>query len=196
MTTRIGPWAFALLLMATAAVAQDSQSDEEQTNSCGAVMCLMGGSGISECGPYLARYFSLIDQNPQTMYEKRKNFLDQCPGSDGNFNATAAQMGEVCQPENLVQNLNMQLQNCTACLAQEAWQGQGQQSQWNNNTCPSCAARDGQQAQAVCGTWYSTENVVTRPPHLVVSDCLGGGGAFQQNGFGCTYVWEITPATD
>lgn len=185
----------ALVFGAGVAFGQGSQElDQDQTDACGAVMCLGGGSGVSECQPYLARFFSLWDQNPVTMVQRRQNYLDLCPGSDGSFNATAAQVGEQCQPEQLVTALNMELLQCAAL-----WQCQGQTQaparQGGRVDCSSCAARSPDRVQQVCGTWYSLENVVTKAPHLVASNCVPDAPGFDP-GLGCTYTWVQTPATE
>jgi len=195
-----------LLLAAAGAVGQQGgELTTDQTDACGAVMCLMGGSGVSECDPYLARFFSLVDQNPQTMYEMRKTFLDLCPGSDPGFNGTAASMAEQCESSRLVKGLNADLQSCTECLAQQPWQGQGQSLGMNGaaGNCPSCAARSPGRAGEKCGAWYATSQVVTKIPHIWVGNCGGNGAGYAVMAAGgsglnsdCTFRWEETRAPE
>ena len=36
----------------------------DQESACGAILCLVGGSGVAECAGYLARYFAITAAEP------------------------------------------------------------------------------------------------------------------------------------
>ena len=52
----------ATLLLAGAAPAPALSGDQE--SACGAILCLVGGSGVAECAGYLARYFAITAATP------------------------------------------------------------------------------------------------------------------------------------
>ncbi|NCA90296.1 MAG: conjugal transfer protein TrbM, partial [Gammaproteobacteria bacterium] len=54
----------------------------DQESACGAILCLVGGSGVAECAPYLARYFAITAPNPAKLFDRRLDFLNLCPASD------------------------------------------------------------------------------------------------------------------
>jgi len=101
----------ALLLAGTAPV-QALSGDQEA--ACGSILCLVGGSGVSECTPYLNRYFAITAPNPAELFERRLDFLNQCPASDmsSDVRPMIARYGASCQPATLVDRLNAQIRAC------------------------------------------------------------------------------------
>lgn len=104
----------AALLLAGAAQAKAMSRDQE--SACGAILCLVGGSGVAECAGYLARYFSITANTPQELFNRRLDFLNQCPASDlpGDIRPLIVSYGAQCQPPTLVSYLNAQIQWCEA----------------------------------------------------------------------------------
>lgn len=71
---------------ALSAQAQNPQiiTGDAQT-ACYVILCLAGGTNVSECKPPLAKYFSIHGKKVSDTVKKSKNFLDRCP--TGNINA-------------------------------------------------------------------------------------------------------------
>ena len=100
------------LLLAGAGETRALSGDEEA--ACGAILCLVGGSGVAECAPYLARYFAIDAANPARLFDKRLDFLNLCPAPDlpGDVRPMIARYGATCQPTQLVSFLNAQIRLC------------------------------------------------------------------------------------
>ncbi|MCD8213457.1 MAG: hypothetical protein LUC34_05360 [Campylobacter sp.] len=47
--------------------------------ACEAILCLSGGSSLSECKPSLKRYYSITAKKAHKQAKKRANFLKLCP---------------------------------------------------------------------------------------------------------------------
>ena len=60
--------------------------DKDETDACGALLCLASGKRPSECNPYLRRYFSITHKRPDKQIEKRLDFLDMCPAKQNEDN--------------------------------------------------------------------------------------------------------------
>jgi hypothetical protein len=75
---------------------------------------LLGGAGVGDCAPYLARYFTITAPNPAELFERRLDFLNLCPapGMPGDVRPMLARYGATCQPATLVNRLNAQIQAC------------------------------------------------------------------------------------
>lgn len=92
-----------LLFNARAAKADDVE------NACGALLCLAGGAGVSECRPYLARYFAIQFSEPWKTLDARRAFLNLCP-------ATKTDAGTA----SLVDSIINASRNCTAAKLNES----------------------------------------------------------------------------
>lgn len=136
---------------------------EEQSSACGAIMCIAGGQGVAECGPYLTRFFTTPPAGQQ-------GFLDSCPGTDRNFNSLAARYADPCRPAVLTRNLNADLGSC-AQVWYECQDGgtaidvDGQPAS-RVADCGRCRAREQNAATRECGAWYIHEWVRDRAPVL------------------------------
>lgn len=53
----------------------------DETDACGALLCLAHGAGRgeSDCQGYLRRYFSIKFTRPDKTFEARRDFLSMCP---------------------------------------------------------------------------------------------------------------------
>jgi len=104
----------AALLLAGAGPVSALSGDQE--SACGAILCLVGGSGVAECAGYLARYFAITASTPQKLLNRRLDFLNLCPASDlpADIRPLIASYGAQCQPPTLVSYLNAQIQWCEA----------------------------------------------------------------------------------
>lgn len=104
----------AALLLASAGPVTALSSDQE--SACGAILCLVGGSGVAECTGYLTRYFAITAKTPQEQYDRRLDFLNLCPASDlpADIRPLIVTYGAQCQPSTLVNHLNAQIQWCEA----------------------------------------------------------------------------------
>jgi len=102
------------LLLAGAGPVSALSGDQE--SACGAILCLVGGSGVAECAGYLARYFAITASTPQKLLNRRLDFLNLCPVSDlpADIRPLIASYGAQCQPPTLVSYLNAQIQWCEA----------------------------------------------------------------------------------
>ncbi|MBL4571587.1 MAG: hypothetical protein JKY40_10510 [Gammaproteobacteria bacterium] len=56
--------------------------NDDEASACGALLCLAGGTSLSECAKPLREFFSITDPNPARMIRKRLNFLRLCPTGD------------------------------------------------------------------------------------------------------------------
>lgn len=185
--------------------AQDELA-QDRTDACGAILCFAaGGAGGSECAGYLARYFSIVGDNPEETANKRRDFLSRCPSGTESFNAAILQYGQTCEPPRLQARLNAEAAQLAAERAQCMSEETGEKD---------CATIRPQETrwQDLCGGWYSQESVWYSPPHLA-ERCESGAGSAQERraleraadagdfatgparlGEGparCTYVWEI-----
>jgi hypothetical protein len=86
----------------------------DQESACGAILCLVGGSGVAECAPYLARYFAITAPNPARLFDRRLDFLNLCSASalPGDVRPLIARYGATCQSSTLVNWLNAQIRSC------------------------------------------------------------------------------------
>lgn len=102
----------AALLLAGTGSASALSGDQE--SACGAILCLVGGSGVAECAGYLARYFAITAKTPQELFNRRLDFLNLCPASDlpADIRPLIVSYGAQCQPPILVSYLNAQIQWC------------------------------------------------------------------------------------
>ena len=96
-TIPIAQAAAVALLLTGSAPGQALSGDQE--SACGAILCLVGGTGVAACAPYLARYFAIDAVNPTRLFEKRLNFLNLCPTADlpGDVRPMIARYGATCQ---------------------------------------------------------------------------------------------------
>jgi hypothetical protein len=87
---------------------------DDQESACGAILCLVGGSGVAECAGYLARYFAITAANPAALFDRRLDFLNLCPAPDlpADVRPLIASYGATCQPDQLVAYLNQQISWC------------------------------------------------------------------------------------
>lgn len=87
---------------------------DDQESACGAILCLVGGSGVAECAGYLARYFAITAPNPAALFDRRLDFLNLCPAPDlaADVRPMIASYGATCQPEQLTAYLNQQIHWC------------------------------------------------------------------------------------
>jgi hypothetical protein len=102
------------LLLAATSPARALSGDQE--SACGAILCLIGGAGVAECGVYLARYFAITAANPAALFDRRLDFMNLCPAPDlpGDMRPMIARYGATCQPATLVNQLNAQIRACEA----------------------------------------------------------------------------------
>jgi hypothetical protein len=108
-------------------VALDARAlSEDQEDACGALLCLLGGSGVGECALYLERYFSIRADSADDLAEKRRDLLEQCPDEDGSLAAPTALVlgyGASCQPDVLIARLNAEIRACEWAQARQRRQG-------------------------------------------------------------------------
>ncbi len=100
------------LLLASAAPAPALSGDQE--SACGAILCLVGGSGVAECAGYLARYFAITAATPAALFDRRLDFLNLCPAPDlaADVRPLIVSYGATCQPAQLMAYLNQQIRWC------------------------------------------------------------------------------------
>lgn len=158
------------------------QADDE-TDACGAILCLVsGGGGGSECSSYLERYFSISGSKPWETVQKRANFLNQCPSGNADFNNAAAQYGESCQQAQLAQQLNQEASGLARRQQECLVAGDMNCDQFKPGA---------DRAQQICGAWYGNEYITYAPPRLV-SDCKGQGYRWPPVAQ-CVYSWVVDP---
>lgn len=163
--------AAAALLLAGAAPANAMSGDQE--SACGAILCLVGGSGVAECAGYLARYFSITANTPQELFNRRLDFLNQCPASDlpSDIRPLIVSYGAQCQPLTLVSYLNAQIQWCEA-----------------RNFDGSADCKPGGDEWRMCAPFYDNAYTTYEAPRLnerctMVTDANG----YETER--CTYTW-------
>jgi hypothetical protein len=160
----------ASLLLAAGGQAPALTGDQEA--ACGAILCLVGGSGVAACAPYLARYFAIDAANPARLIEKRLDFLNLCPAPDlpGDVRPMLARHGATCQPTRLTSYLNALIRSC------EMRGGAGD----------DCAPRGDE--WRICASFYDHGYTVYEPP-VLDEDCTrerDGDGGWERV---CTYRW-------
>ena len=77
----------ALMLTVAASLAafsfptQARELSGDETDACGALLCLASGAGRgeSDCQGYLRRYFAIKFTRPDKTFEARRDFLSMCP---------------------------------------------------------------------------------------------------------------------
>ena len=133
-----------IALLSAPAGAGEQALTQDQEDACGAILCLAGGSGVTECTPYLKRFYALEPKD-------RKEFLNQCPNSalsQGAIKELAA-FGQTCQPERLDDFLNAQL-----CTPEQKEAGL------------PCREAHPNDWQRLCGSYYA-ELTDQEPPKLI-----------------------------
>ena len=169
------------LLVGTAPVRAQSN---DQASACGAILCLIGGSGVAECAGYLARYFAITAETPKELIQRRLDFLNLCPATDlpGDLLPLIANDGATCQPPQLVSDLNQQIRACEA----------------RTDDCHKNCRPTGQE-WSMCATFYAHPYTTYEAPqlHEVCGQEYGDNGYPEQR---CTYIWtlagEATPTWD
>ena len=163
--------AAAVLLIAGSGQVRALSGDQEA--ACGAILCLVGGTGVAACAPYLARYFAIDAANPTRLLEKRLDFLNLCPASDlpGDVRPMIARYGATCQPSTLVSYLNGRIRAC------EMRDREGEDD---------CAPTGNE--WRVCAAFYDHGYTVYEPPQLQerCSRERGDDGYWMER---CTYTW-------
>ncbi len=148
---------------------------KDELDSCGTLLCLAGGSGYSECKPYLDRYYS-IDKK-----KNRKKFLKKCPISNTTHNPgeIEVELGVIvryealCNPVAVVNYLNGKIIACEerSLVTGEICEPSGEE--WR-----------------ICEAFYSSSYVSYSPPKLTKQckpDPANPGAEI------CSYRWVLSP---
>ncbi len=165
--------AAAALLIAGSGQVRALSGDQE--TACGAILCLVGGTGVSACAPYLARYFAIDAANPTRLFEKHLDFLNLCPASDlpGDVRPMIARYGATCQPTQLVSHLNGQVRACQMRRTDGVDDCKPSGNEWR-----------------ICAAFYDHGYTVYEPPRLQeqCSRERDGNGYWTER---CSYSWTI-----
>jgi hypothetical protein len=161
----------AALLLAGAGPVSALSGDQE--GACGAILCLVGGSGVAECAGYLARYFAITASTPQELLNRRLDFLNLCPASDlpADIRPLIASYGAQCQPPTLVSYLNAQIQWCEA-----------------RNLDGTADCRPTGEEWRICAPFYSSGFTAYEAPRLD-AHCVKQTDADGYQTERCTYTW-------
>lgn len=161
----------AALLLAGAGPVSALSGDQE--SACGAILCLVGGSGVAECAGYLARYFAITASTPQKLLNRRLDFLNLCPASDlpADIRPLIASYGAQCQPPTLVSYLNAQIQWCEA-----------------RNLDGTADCRPTGEEWRICAPFYSSGFTAYEAPRLD-AHCVKQTDADGYQTERCTYTW-------
>jgi len=173
-TQPIARTAIAVLLIAGSGQANALSGDAEA--ACGAILCLVGGAGIAECAPYLARYFAIDADDPRQLFKKRRDFLALCPTDlPADVRPMIARFGALCQPDALLGVLNGQIASC---------------EQRADETGKDCTPT-GHEWQ-ICAAFYDHGYTIYTPPQLTEQCTLEREDGYLTER--CSYTWTATPA--
>lgn len=163
----------ATLLLASAAPAPALSGDQE--SACGAILCLVGGSGVAECAGYLARYFAITAATPAALFDRRLDFLNLCPATDlaADVRPMIASYGATCQPTQLVAYLNQQIRWC------------GLRNMDGNSNC-----RPRGDEWRICAPFYDHPVTTYEAPRLR-EQCQPTPGTDGSMAEHCTYTWTL-----
>jgi hypothetical protein len=173
-TQPIARAATAALLIAGAGPANALSSDAEA--ACGAILCLVGGAGIAECAPYLARYFAIDADDPRRLFKKRRDFLNLCPTDlPADVRPMIARYGAPCQPGALLGVLNGQIASCELRAAQTGDDCTPTGNEWQ-----------------ICAAFYDHGYTIYAPPQLAEQCTLEREDGYLTER--CSYTWTAAPA--
>jgi hypothetical protein len=169
------------LLLIGAVPARALSSDQE--SACGAILCLLGGSGVTECAGYLERYFAIAARDPQELYDRRLEFLHQCPAPElpGDVRPLIVNYGAICQPAQLVAYLNQQIRWCETRNVDNTSDCQPSGDEWR-----------------LCASFYESGYTTYETPqlHKQCVEVPDTDGSLTER---CTFVWTeagVEPPAD